>query len=65
MKTNIESEATVPILDLEIHDTDGVKIVSVMDLAVTILEDLSVDFNSSKESGCGFHNSSSKALKKF
>jgi DNA repair protein RadA len=45
MNTNIESEATVPILDLEIQDIEGVGpttakklkeagIVSVMDLAV-------------------------------
>ena len=61
MNTNIESEATVPILDLEIQDIEGVGpttakklkeagIVSVMDLAVTSAEELSVDLNSSKES---------------
>jgi DNA repair protein RadA len=65
MSSNIESGATVPILDLEIHNTEGVGpitakklkeawIVSVMALAVTSSEDLSVDLNSSKESVAAF-----------
>jgi predicted flap endonuclease-1-like 5' DNA nuclease len=69
MNTNIESEATVPILDLEIQDIEGVGpttakklkeagIVSVMDLPCV----LSVDLNSSKESAAGFIIS---ALKRF
>jgi DNA repair protein RadA len=65
MSSNIESGATVPILDLEIRNTEGVGpttakklkeawIVSVMALAVTSSEDLSVDLNSSKESVAAF-----------
>jgi DNA repair protein RadA len=74
MNTNIESEATVPILDLEIQDIEGVGptttkklkeagIVSVMDLAVTSAEDLSVDLNSSKESAAAFIISAQKLLR--
>src|ERR1700693_3380113 len=79
MNTNIESEATVPILDLEIQDIDGVGpttamklkesgsvsagIVSVMDLAVTSAEELSVDLNSSKESAAAFIMSAQKLLR--
>ena len=51
MNTNIESEATVPILHLEIQDIEGIGpttakklkeagIVSVMDLAVTSADEL-------------------------
>jgi len=74
MDTNIESEATVPILDLEIQDIEGVGpttakklkeagIVSVMDLAVTSAEELSVDLNSSKESAAAFIISAQKLLR--
>ncbi|MGC2667998.1 MAG: DNA repair and recombination protein RadA [Candidatus Nitrosopolaris sp.] len=74
MNTNIESEATVPILDLEIQDIEGVGpttakklkeagIVSVMDLAVTSAEELSVDLNSSKESAAAFIISAQKLLR--
>jgi DNA repair protein RadA len=74
MNTNIESEATVPILDLEILDIEGVGpttakklkeagIVSVMDLAVTSAEELSVDLNSSKESAAAFIISAQKLLR--
>ena len=79
MNTNIESEATVPILDLEIQDIDGVGpttamklkesgsvsagIVSVMELAVTSAEELSVDLNSSKESAAAFIMSAQKLLR--
>jgi DNA repair protein RadA len=74
MNPNIESEATVPILDLEIQDIEGVGpttakklkeagIVSVMDLAVTSAEELSVDLNSSKESAAAFIMSAQKLLR--
>ena len=73
MSSNIESGATVPILDLEIHNT-GVRpttakklkeawIVSVMALAVTSSEDLSVDLNSSKESVAAFIIAAQKLLR--
>jgi hypothetical protein len=65
MNTNIESEARMPILDLEIQDIEGVGpttakklkeagIVSVMDLAVTSAEEPSTDLNSSNESAAAF-----------
>jgi DNA repair protein RadA len=74
MKTNIESEATVPILNLEIHNTEGAGpttakklkeagIVSVMALAVTSSDDLSVDLNSSKESAAAFIKAAQKLLR--
>jgi DNA repair protein RadA len=74
MSSNIESGATVPILDLEIHNTEGVGpttakklkeawIVSVMALAVTSSEDLSVDLNSSKESVAAFIIAAQKLLR--
>jgi DNA repair protein RadA len=74
MSSNIESGATVPILDLEIRNTEGVGpttakklkeawIVSVMALAVTSSEDLSVDLNSSKESVAAFIIAAQKLLR--
>jgi DNA repair protein RadA len=74
MSSNIESGATVPILDLEIQDIEGVGpttakklkeawIVSVMALAVTSSEDLSVDLNSSKESVAAFIIAAQKLLR--
>lgn len=74
MNSNIETEATVPILDPEIYNTEGVGpatakklkdagIESVMDLAVTWSEDLSVDLNSSKESAAALIKAAQKLLR--
>jgi DNA repair protein RadA len=56
------SQTSTPIVDLEIHDIEGIGptttkklkeagIVSVMDLAVASAEELAIDINSSKEGG--------------
>ncbi|MGB7956284.1 MAG: helix-hairpin-helix domain-containing protein [Candidatus Nitrosopolaris sp.] len=59
------SQTSPPIVDLEIHDIEGIGptttkklkeagIVSVMDLAVASAEELAIDINSSKESAATF-----------
>ena len=70
------SQTSPPIVDLEIHDIEGIGptttkklkeagIVSVMDLAVTSAEELAIDINSSKESAANICNRSPKALQRF
>src|SRR5439155_15489444 len=74
INTNIESEAPLPILDLEIQDIEGIGpttakklkeagIVSVMDLAVTSADELAVDINTSKESAAAFIMAAQKLLR--
>src|SRR5438132_13772768 len=74
INTNIEYEAPLPILDLEIQDIEGIGpttakklkeagIVSVMDLAVTSADELAVDINTSKESAAAFIMASQKLLR--
>jgi DNA repair protein RadA len=72
--TNIISESSSPIIDLEIQDIEGIGpttakklkeagIVSVMDLAVTSSDELAVDLNSSKDSAASFIMAAQKLLR--
>jgi DNA repair protein RadA len=72
--TNIISESSPPIIDLEIQDIEGIGpttakklkeagIVSVMDLAVTSSDELAVDLNSSKDSAASFIMAAQKLLR--
>jgi DNA repair protein RadA len=72
--TNIISESTSPIIDLEIQDIEGIGpttakklkeagIVSVMDLAVASSDELAIDLNSSKDSAASFIMAAQKLLR--
>ena len=72
--TNIISESSSPIIDLEIQDIEGIGpttakklkeagIVSVMDLAVTSSDELAVDLNTSKDSAASFIMAAQKLLR--
>jgi DNA repair protein RadA len=72
--TETISQTSPPIVDLEIHDIEGIGptttkklkeagIVSVMDLAVASAEELAIDINSSKESAATFVIGAQKLLR--
>src|ERR1700680_2311582 len=72
--TTIPSTVSPPMVDLEIHDIEGIGpktakklkdagIVSVMDLAVASSEELSIDINTSKESAATFVIGAHKLLR--
>ena len=72
--TTTPSAVSPPLIDLEIHDIEGIGpttakrlkeagIVSVMDLAVASSEELAVDINSSKESAATFVIGAQKLLR--
>ena len=74
--TTTPSTVSPPMVDLEIHDIEGIGpttakklkeagIVSVMDFAVASSEDLAIDINTSKESAADICNRSPKALERF
>ncbi|MGB7956639.1 MAG: DNA repair and recombination protein RadA [Candidatus Nitrosopolaris sp.] len=74
--TTTPSTISPPMVDLEIHDIDGIGpttakklkeagIVSVMDLAVASSEDLAIDINTSKESAATFVIGAQRLLRDY
>ena len=72
--TTTPSAVSPPMIDLEIHDIEGIGpttakklkeagIVSVMDLAVASSEELAIDINTSKESAATFVIGAQKLLR--
>jgi hypothetical protein len=74
--TTTPSTISPPMVDLEIHDIEGIGpttakklkeagIVSVMDLAVASSEDLAIDINTSKESAATFVIGAQRLLRDY